>query len=77
MAKAKGFAGMSYKKIMKQQAKQMMKQPVYCRYCGLDVKHPSRNQPEIEWNQNLAWEEQNHAHVKCHQQHIAKERGMM
>ena len=77
MAKPKGLAGLSYNQILMQQATQIASQPKYCRYCGLDVKQPSKNQPEVEWNQNLAWEEQYQAHVRCHQQHIARERGLM
>ena len=77
MAKSKGFGGMSYNQIMMQQAVKMVSEPRYCRYCGLDVNAPSKNQPETEWNQNLEWEQKYQAHLRCHQQHIAKERGMM
>lgn len=48
--------------------------PVYCRYCGIDVKRPSMKQPEVNWSQDLAWEEQYHAHRSCHMKHTVKEK---
>ena len=76
MAKrGKPYAGSSFSDVMLQQANKMAGSAVYCRYCGLDVKQPSSKQPEVNWSRDLQWEEQYHAHVSCHQLHIAKERG--
>jgi len=43
--------------------------PVYCRYCGKDVKHPTDNSGS-DWKQALDWEIHNNAHVKCHQLYL-------
>lgn len=75
MAKGKGLKGMNYSDIMMAQAFQQASNPVYCRYCGLDVKVPSDKQSETNWSQNADWETQWQAHVSCHNKHKAESRG--
>lgn len=61
---------MSFQQIMMQQAQQAIDSPVYCRFCGKDVKVPSENSPggaNGGWMKYLDWEIQNRAHVKCAQ----------
>ena len=71
-----GFAGMSYQDIMMQQAIQKELSAKYCRYCGKDVNTPSDKQPEVNWNQNLEWEQKYQSHWNCHQKHQQMQRGM-
>ncbi|GAK42095.1 putative replication protein [Paenibacillus sp. TCA20] len=59
---------MSFEQIMIQQSYQSVEQPVYCRFCGMNVKTPSSNSPggnNGAWRRNLDWEIKNHCHVKC------------
>lgn len=57
-----------FNRIMQQQIKQTLERPVYCRFCGRNVKEPSINSPggsDGNWRRHLDWEIENHAHVKC------------
>lgn len=67
MAKRKGLQGMSFEDIMWQQAAQSVNNPIYCRFCGKNVKEPSMVAHEgmTTWDQHLDWEIENHAHVSC------------
>jgi hypothetical protein len=70
-----GFAGMSFEKIMIQQAFKSFNSPVYCRYCGMDIKQPTRNSMRFETGPGTAswyneWEIENEAHIKCHQENL-------
>ncbi len=67
--KNNGFAGMDYQQIMLQQAIQSMNEPVYCRYCGRDIKQPDKNSTAQDaGGYSSQWELRNHAHEKCYQQ---------
>jgi hypothetical protein len=62
---------MSFHQIMMQQAAKAAEAPVYCRYCGLNVKEPTANSPKGSngaWMRYLDWEIENQAHVKCYQE---------
>jgi hypothetical protein len=70
-----GFAGMSFSQIMMSQAMKALDSPVYCRYCGQDIKQPSQNSTRFMTGDNTGrwyndWELANHAHEKCHHNHI-------
>lgn len=54
--------------IMQQQIRQAFARPVYCRYCGKNVKEPTSNSTggsQGDWRKHLDWEIENHAHVVC------------
>jgi len=55
--KAPSLVGMSFDKIMVQQATQVINEPEYCRYCGKNVK----DTPQV-----TAWEIENNAHETCY-----------
>lgn len=58
----------SFRQILQKQMKQTLERPVYCRFCGKNVKEPSSNSPggsEGNWRRYLDWEVENHAHVIC------------
>lgn len=66
--KNNGFAGMSFEQVMIQQAQKSVDSPVYCRYCGLNIKEPTKNSPRGSngaWAQHLDWEVPNKAHASC------------
>lgn len=74
MAKKSSFANKSYADIMMEQATKQAYSPVYCRYCGKDVRRPSTKQPETNWDQNIEWEQKYQAHTSCHQSHTVNQR---
>lgn len=68
MPKNKGFAGMNFQQIMMQQAQQSVDKPVYCRFCGKNVKEPTNKSPggaNGGWMRYLDWEIENSCHVSC------------
>lgn len=75
MPKNKGFAGMSFQQIMMQQAQQSIDKPVYCRFCGKNIKEPSRESrfnPTGNNTGNYAsdWELSNNCHYTCYEKNI-------
>jgi hypothetical protein len=70
--KNSGLSGMNFEEVMRQQAFQSVEQPLYCRFCGIDVKTPSKNSPGGSggnWRRNLDWEIENQSHVTCANKH--------
>ncbi|OXB94707.1 hypothetical protein [Parageobacillus galactosidasius] len=70
------WTGMNFHQIMMQQAMQQANSPVYCRYCGQDIKQPGRNSTQTDsgrWYDD--WELRYNAHHKCHAAHLAQQRG--
>jgi hypothetical protein len=68
MAKKSNGFPMDFSKIMFQQAQKSVDSPVYCRFCGKNVKEPTSNSPRGSngaWAQHLDWETENHSHVSC------------
>ena len=72
MRKSKfGAPGMSFSQIMMQQAQQAINNPVYCRYCGKNIKEPSKESTrnmtgENTGNYSSDWELRNYAHESCY-----------
>lgn len=69
--KNNGFAGMSFQQIMIQQAVKAIHEPVYCRYCGKDIKQPSQESKRNMTGENTGnyandWELRNSAHENCY-----------
>lgn len=56
--------------ILQQKIKEV-EEPVYCRFCGRNVKEPYIDSNN-NWNQNLSWEIQHQAHVECYKKHYYK-----
>lgn len=61
-----------FHKIMVQQAMQEIEEPVYCRFCGHNIKEPSYNSTKVSLENGSErwyshWEIQNYAHEKCYQ----------
>lgn len=76
MRKAKaGFAGMDFTQVMMQQAQKAIDTPVYCRYCGKNVKEPTK---ESQFNRtggntgnySSEWELRNNAHESCYYKNL-------
>lgn len=61
--------GMSdFQKIMMQQTQQSVDAPVFCRYCGFNIKEPTVNShggSNGAWKINLDMELRAKCHVKC------------
>jgi hypothetical protein len=70
------WAGMNFQQIMMKQAMQQAYQPVYCRYCGQDIKQPGKYSTQTEtgaWYDD--WELKYDAHHKCHAIYLSRQRG--
>lgn len=76
MAKGnKGLQGMSFDQIMMQQAIKTVNEPVYCRYCGKNLKDPSSESKFNSTGANTGtyaneWEMRNNAHENCYWKHV-------
>lgn len=66
----KGFKGMNYEQIMMQQAQKQVESPVYCRFCGQDIKQPTNNSTNTDGKWHSPWELQHSIHYKCYDQLI-------
>lgn len=60
-----------FKPFALQQVYRSINQPVYCRYCGKDIKEPGINSTRIATGPNTAawyddWEIENRTHRKCY-----------
>lgn len=64
MAKMPDFADILASEMQKQ-----VEEPIYCRYCGRDVKVP-RKEAGKDWKQNMDWEVRNYTHTNCHRKHL-------
>lgn len=64
--------GLSFDQIMIQQAQKSIESPIYCRFCGKNVKEPTIHSYQEDWRKYLDWEIQNHAHVKCAQKAVRR-----
>jgi len=58
---------MDFTAIALQQAYKSINDPVYCRYCGKDIKQPSQESTHFENRWYNDWELENNAHEKCYQ----------
>jgi hypothetical protein len=72
MAKKNNWSNMGFQQIMMQQAQQSLDSPVYCRYCGKDIKQPSIESRFNSTGNNTGnyaseWEIENNAHTTCYQ----------
>jgi hypothetical protein len=64
-----------FNQIAMQQAARSLNAPVYCRYCGLNVKEPTSKSPRGNngaWMNSLDWEIRNEAHVSCAQENMGR-----
>lgn len=43
-----------------------MDRPVYCRFCGDDVRKPRMGDKD-NWNEHMAWMVENRSHIDCFQ----------
>lgn len=65
------WSGMSFHQIAMQQTMQSINEPVYCRYCGKDIKQPSKESSFSSAGANTGnyadeWEIKNNAHYNCY-----------
>ncbi|MEB9509633.1 hypothetical protein P4I85_14640 [Bacillus cereus] len=65
------WLGMTFHQIAMQQAMQSINEPVYCRYCGKDIKQPSKESSFSAGKLNTGnyadeWEVKNNAHYNCY-----------
>lgn len=75
MAKKKsGFAGMDYGQIMMQQAVKQATEPVYCRYCGRDIRQADKNSSNSGTGYTSDWEIKNNAHENCYRSSMRQRR---
>lgn len=75
MAKNKSaFAGMNFTQVMMQQAQRSLDNPIYCRYCGKDIKQPSKESTQYDKGYSSPWELENNAHTSCYQKHYGGRR---
>lgn len=73
--KNNGFAGMDFTQIMMQQVSKALNEPVYCRYCGKNLKEPTKESKfngtgGSTGNYSNDWEIRNNAHEPCYQQNM-------
>jgi hypothetical protein len=66
------WANMNFQQIMLQQAQQSLDNPAYCRYCGKNIKEPSKESRKNMTGENTGnyaaeWELKNNAHYSCYE----------
>jgi len=66
---------MSFEQILMQQTRKAVEEPVYCRFCGFNVKEPSSKSPggsNGSWKINLDWEIANKSHASCARENVGR-----
>lgn len=59
---------LSFENIMMSQAIQIQEKAVYCRYCGQNIKTPTKASSKAEKGYVDPWELENEAHITCYRQ---------
>lgn len=73
--KNNGIQGMSFEQILQQQVQKSVEEPVYCRFCGRNIKEPSNKSPGGSmgaWRSSLEWEIANKSHASCAREHMGR-----
>jgi hypothetical protein len=65
------WGNMNFTQIMMQQAQKSLSEPIYCRYCGKNIKEPTKESRQLDSGAYQdQWELRNNAHYSCYEKNI-------
>jgi len=66
--KRNAFSGISFEQFIVQHTTEQTNKPVYCMYCGQDIKQPTKNSTKVGEKWYDDWELQYRVHKTCYYQ---------